>query len=53
MKNFKKMITIGKEEFNSASKVIKSGQLSFFLEKKIKISRVIMCKNLEGNKKIL
>ena len=36
MKNFKKMITIGKEEFNSASKVIKSGQLSFFLGEKSK-----------------
>lgn len=36
MKNFKKMITIGKEEFNSASKVIKSGQLSFFLGEKNK-----------------
>ena len=31
MKKFKKMITIGKEEFNSAAKVIKSGELSFFL----------------------
>ncbi len=36
MKKFKKMITIGKEEFNSASKVIKSGQLSFFLGEKSK-----------------
>ena len=31
MKKFKKMITIGKEELNVASKVIKSGQLSYFL----------------------
>ena len=36
MKNFKKMITIGKEEFKSASKVIKSGQLSYFLGEKSK-----------------
>ena len=37
MKKFKKMITIGKEELNAASKVIKSGQLSFFLGEKVKI----------------
>ena len=30
------MITIGKEELNAASKVIKSGQLSFFLGEKSK-----------------
>ena len=36
MKKFKKMITIGKEELNAASKVIKSGQLSFFLGEKSK-----------------
>ena len=36
MKKFKKMITIGKEELNAASKVIKSGQLSFFLGEKNK-----------------
>ena len=31
MIKFKKMITIGKEEHDAASKVLKSGQLSFFL----------------------
>ena len=51
MKKFRKMITIGKEELNAASKVIKSGQLSYFLGERSK--DFLEVKKLKNLKKIL